>query len=262
MNGLQTTTTIYNYFYGKNVASKDKKRSILVRIIVTEDSETRDRIIKATNFQTYIPVASLRATDCIQRDIEDYFLRHEWFYDRRKNFYKNTGKPSEKIISIPYLAQAVMSVILGEPDNARARPSSLIKRDDEYTRVFSESLSLGGYLACARMMKKIDTFIRASSFEYSMQQKSNLKFHLAMLVTVKLIGKTSYKPVEVVSMLETKLSSLQEDILNQALSEIIGLVYKYANSQERLIDIDRIAKSKEFVNYLLVNVSLSHMKLE
>jgi hypothetical protein len=138
VNGLQTTTEIYNYFNEIN-GEKDDNRSILVRIIVTDKSEARDRIIKATNFQNPIPSASLKATEQFQRDLEVYFLQNGWFYDRRKNYYKNLGKPSKKIISIPYLAQAVMAIILREPDNARARPSSLLKTEENYKRVFDES---------------------------------------------------------------------------------------------------------------------------
>jgi len=81
------------------------ERSILVRVIVTEDAESRDRIIRATNSQTDIPSASLRATDKIHRDIEDFFATRGLFYDRRKNFYKNQGKPVRKIVSIGFLAQ-------------------------------------------------------------------------------------------------------------------------------------------------------------
>src|SRR5690606_13640517 len=42
------------------------------------------------------------------------------FYDRRKNHYKNSGKPIRRIVSIPFMAQAVMSCALGDPANARA----------------------------------------------------------------------------------------------------------------------------------------------
>lgn len=91
VNGLQTTTIIYNYLRRKEPEEKDRKRSILVRIIVIDNSEMQDRIIKATNFQTAIPIASLRATDSIHRDIEDYFSSQGWFYDRRKNYHKNQG---------------------------------------------------------------------------------------------------------------------------------------------------------------------------
>ena len=50
----------------------EEKRNILIRVIVPETEETRDKIIRATNSQTAIPKSSLRATDSIHRQIEDY----------------------------------------------------------------------------------------------------------------------------------------------------------------------------------------------
>jgi hypothetical protein len=251
VNGLQTTTIIYNYFTEKNVEENDE-RSILIRIIVTDDAETRDRIIKATNFQTAIPIASLKATDRIQRNIEDYFLQHDWFYDRRKNFYKNIGKPVDRIISIPYLAQTVMAIILREPDNARARPSSLIKRDSDYVRVFSESTNPAIYLFCAKTMKRIDNFLRNESVEYPAQDKKDLKFHLAMLSTIKLLGKNEYEATDVTSLSEDDFSW---DLLTESLDEIIDLVREFAD--ETYGTIGRIAKSRDFVNYMIKNIDLS-----
>ena len=153
VNGLQTTTTIYNYLSKNKSKWRNENRAVLIRIIVTQDPESRDRIIKATNNQIAIPTASLRALDRIQRDIEDYLLQFGWYYDRRKNYYKNLGKPLERIISIPYLAQSVMSIVLKEPDNARARPSSLIKHDNDYKRVFNENSGLDVYLVCIEILK-------------------------------------------------------------------------------------------------------------
>jgi hypothetical protein len=89
VNGLQTTNTIYNYLKDKDLTViKQENRATLIKIVVTNDTEDRDRVIKATNFQTAIPVASLKATERIQADIENYFLSNDWFYDRRKNYYK------------------------------------------------------------------------------------------------------------------------------------------------------------------------------
>lgn len=100
VNGLQTTNTIYSYLKNKkNVDKKVDFRAILIRIVVTNDTEARDRIIKATNFQTPIPVASLKATEPIQTDIENYFLSKDWFYDRRKNYYKNMGSLLIKLLA-------------------------------------------------------------------------------------------------------------------------------------------------------------------
>ncbi|KAB8335643.1 AIPR family protein [Scytonema tolypothrichoides VB-61278] len=162
VNGLQTTNTIYHYIKNKKYDSNTSKeeRAILIKIVVTNDPETRDRVIKATNFQTPIPPASLKATDPIQLDIENFFLNHEWFYDRRKNYYKNTGKQIDRIISIPYLAQSVIAIVFHEPDIARSRPSSIVKKNNDYKRVFSQKISLELYLFCATTMKKLESFIR------------------------------------------------------------------------------------------------------
>ncbi len=251
VNGLQTTTIIYNYFKEKNVEENDE-RSILIRIIVTDDAETRDRIIKATNFQTAIPIASLKATDRIQRNIEDYFLQHDWFYDRRKNFYKNIGKPVDRIIGIPYLAQTVMAIILREPDNARARPSSLIKRDSDYDRVFSESTNPAIYLFCAKTMKRIDNFLRNESTEYIAQEIKDLKFHLAMLSTIKLLGKKEYEATDVTSLSEDDFS---KDILTESWHETFELAIEFADKTEWTFG--RIAKTRDFVNYMIKNIDLS-----
>lgn len=113
VNGLQTSTEIFNYCKKCNTESDNKK--ILVRIIVPTEEESRDRIIKATNSQTAVQPASLRATDKIHRDIEEYFRPKGLFYDRRKNFYKNEGKSRDKIVGIPHLAQAVMAILLQDP---------------------------------------------------------------------------------------------------------------------------------------------------
>lgn len=51
INGLETTTCIYNYMNPKvesnNVGEKDKERSILVKILNNDDETARDKIIKA-----------------------------------------------------------------------------------------------------------------------------------------------------------------------------------------------------------------------
>jgi len=163
VNGLQTTNTIYNYLNTKKDGDiRTENRAILIKIIVTNNTEDRDRIIKATNFQTPIPVASLKATEPIQSDIENYFLSKDWFYDRRKNYYKNMGKPVDKIVSILYLAQAVMAILLKEPDIARSRPSSIIKKDNDYKRIFKQSINMEMYLFCAKTTKKIESFISST----------------------------------------------------------------------------------------------------
>jgi hypothetical protein len=266
VNGLQTTNTIYNYLKDKNLTdSKQEDRAVLIKIVVTTDTEDRDRVIKATNFQTAIPVASLKATERIQADIENYFLSKDWFYDRRKNYYKNMGKPSNKIVSILYLAQAVMAIVLIEPDVARARPSSIIKKDNDYKRVFKSSFKMDMYLFCAKMMKQVDLFISNTIANQGKKKDEKqwfhtstlryISFHLAMLIVVKLLGKNDYKLKDVENLIEVDLNSNSE-IMNQTLFELIELTNVYVGSRPS-VSISTLSKQKEFVKYLLDNVNCS-----
>jgi hypothetical protein len=249
VNGLQTTQAIYDYVKeSPQVEERDRNRSILIRIIVIDNAEARDRIIKATNFQTPIPAASLRATDRFQRDIEDYFLHHGLFYDRRKNYYKNIGKPADKIISIPYLAQSVMAILLREPDNARARPTSLIKRQSDYERVFSESTTLDVYFKCAKIMKRLDSFLRGDFPVYSEQEKNNLKFHIAMVAVIFLLG-NSYAAKAIESL---KDSDIDETIFNEALATTVHLAQQFSSNLDWTVE--RTSKSRDFVRYTLENI--------
>lgn len=158
VNGLQTSTEIFNYFSEKDEVADD--RMILVRMILEDDESARDRIIKATNSQSNIPAASLRGSDSIHRLIEQYFKSHNYYYDRKKNKYKNQGKPSDRIFSISFLAQAVMSALLDRPDTARARPSTLLRSDDDYSRVFSEIRSPEVYLNAALLARRIGELLK------------------------------------------------------------------------------------------------------
>ena len=179
VNGLQTSNEVYNYFKNPDVAIGDE-RKILARVMVPTEDESRDRIIKATNSQTVVPPSSLRATQRIHRDIEEYLRQQGLFYDRRKNHYKNEGKPRDKIVGIPYLAQAVMAIVLRRPDQARARPSSLLKNDRDYNRVFNSSYPIELYYVCAEAMRRVESHLKSPSLHVATEDRSNLRFYVAM----------------------------------------------------------------------------------
>lgn len=188
VNGLQTSTEVYRYFSDAN--TEGDERNLLVRVIVPTRAESRDRIIKATNSQTYIPPASLRATDKIHRDIEEYLRPFGMYYDRRKNQHKNEGKPLDRIISIPLMAQSVMSILLQRPDDARARPSSLLKKDEDYAKVFSPDLPIDVYRVCAAIVKRVDTLLRTDD-NLDARERNNLRFYVAMHLAAVATGRRS-----------------------------------------------------------------------
>lgn len=189
VNGLQTSHEIYQHFSQLDDYTGDE-RAVLVRVICEEDEDARDRIIRATNSQTSIPPASLRSSDDIHRNIEDFLKANNFYYDRKKNYYKNQGMPVSKIISIPYMAQAMMAITLLKPDSARARPSTLINSDTEYRKIFSLDLPIDIYLKTVQIMKAVENFLKPENCGQELERKTitNIKYYVAMIVSIKYVG--------------------------------------------------------------------------
>jgi hypothetical protein len=193
VNGLQTSHEVYEALRQGSPAETGV-RMLLVRIIVTDDPAVRDQVIRATNRQTSVQDSSLRATDEVQRNIENYLLTKNWYYDRRKNFYKNEGKDPSRIVSISTLGAAMTAMGLFRPDLARGKPSSLLKSNEDYLKVFNSSIELDIYYWVAKTQRTVDAFLASEGAEATIQQRSNLKYHLSMLVTEHLHGAPVRQP--------------------------------------------------------------------
>ena len=124
VNGLQSSRAIFEHF-SNTVVSEADRRSILVRLIETDDEITRDRVIRATNSQNKMEAASLRSTDPIHHEIEELMKQFSLYYDRRKGHYKDKGHPAQHIVSVMELTKAVIAIVVQRPDDARGRAGQL-----------------------------------------------------------------------------------------------------------------------------------------
>lgn len=181
VNGLQTSNEIFLHFSANPELLEQEKRNILLRIIVPKDESSRDRIILATNSQTTIPAVALRSTDPIHRQIEMYFKSRGLYYDRRKNYYKNQGKKANEIVSIAFLGQCLMSLFLGKPNYARARPSTLLSNDTYYKQLYVDNTDLEIFYRSAKLGKKVERYIKSSG-DYDQAAKSDILFYVVYAV--------------------------------------------------------------------------------
>ncbi len=246
VNGMQTSHGVYSAVrrVGED-SSQMENRSVLVRVIKTQDEEVRDKIIRATNSQTKVPDASLHATEKIHRQIEAHFLSKGWYYDRRKNFYKNAGKPADRIISISALGQAVMAIGLGRPNDARARPSTLLNNPSDYKVIFTERVALETYLWIASTQKIIDSRLLQDSDAFL---RSNLRFHVSSYMVTKAFGSRIYNPGQLRDFAQTPLR-IEESETFQAMQRIEQLAFDLAEDEEWTLD--RVAKSKNLADIVL-----------
>ena len=153
VNGLQTTQTLHNY-----IASGGALNSgcVLVKVIVSEDTAVRDQIIRATNNQSSVELASLSATDKIQRDIEAILEQHNWFYERRKNYYKNEGKPKDRFVDPLLLSVSVVALARRSPQLAGRLKTRFMRNPVSRDAVFSDQLPILLWPKLAAVMKLVD----------------------------------------------------------------------------------------------------------
>jgi hypothetical protein len=185
VNGLQTSRCIYNYLSAKK-ETVNEQRNVLVRIIQTQRVESPDHIIKATNSQTQVPPFRLHMTEQIHRQIETLLRTYNLFYDRRKNFYKNEGRPIAKIVQPLTLAQTIISIVLQQPDDARGRPNSVLEKS--YEKIFSTQYSLQLFSVCALLIRKVNSFLLSPELGITRTERGDLRWYLAMQYSRVLTG--------------------------------------------------------------------------
>ncbi len=240
VNGLQTSFSIFQYF------SEDGSdtRSVLVKVIITKDKEIVDSIIASTNYQNSVAPGLLRATEDIQRDIESYFLNKGYFYDRRKNYYRNRGKQINRIFGIQAAAQAIKSIIGGEPNVARSNPSGLLKSDSLYNTIFNKGDNFQGYLNCCIIASWIHAFVLRTTSTPLGTGLRNFKLHLSWIVSLLLVKSLSCD-CDKIANLDLEQSDVNS-LAEIALKVLLDAIEHYKSSQSNM-DVVNMAKSKEFV---------------
>jgi len=245
VNGLQTSSEIHRFFSNNIDKVKDEKRDVLIRVIVPKSEETRDRIIRATNSQTPIPKASLRATDQVHRQIEDYLKQRGLYYDRRKNYYKNEGKKPKEIISIPFISQCLMSTLMQKPDFARARPSTLLEDDDSYSKLFHKNNELNTYYLVAYWGRHVEEAIKKLK-KFTATEINDIKFYILYTASC-LMSNSLYPGNAKISALIT--DSLTDDIFKYSLTTTYDLYRELGGT-------DKVAKGSKLIEALKAKLRL------
>lgn len=193
VNGLQSSESIYRYFC--NDGSDNNNRSVLVKVIVSRDNAIRDEIIRATNNQTIVELASLHATDKIQRDIEEILKTNEFYYERRTNFYKNQGVPIDKILTPLYAASGYVNLVLKAPEQASNIKAKFMRNINSYNKVFSANADLAVWPIIVHILKHTDKYLETKRPNANSISEHFLKYRrqfLSFLTVSRLFGNFNF----------------------------------------------------------------------
>jgi hypothetical protein len=161
VNGLQTTESLYRH-YSVNPSMPGDERTLLVKVIVSQDESVRDQVIRATNNQSLVEPAALHATDPIQRSIEEILIRHDWYYERRTNYFRNEGRPDVRIISPLVIATGSVALLLKNPVKSSKLKQKHLRTAEAYQAVFSETFPINAWPVVAALIRAAETAINHS----------------------------------------------------------------------------------------------------
>jgi len=171
--------------------------------------------------------ASLRMTDQIHRDLEQFFKGEGLFYDRRKGFYKDQGQPIKRIVSVNSVAQAAISIILQRPDDARARPGDYFKQQDRYDSLFANPrISLQNYLTCVRIVRHVADYLRRRGVDKG--EAKNLTYYVAAIAVREFIGTRLLAPERL-----PRTDQMKDEAMGAALTNVRSFYQKLIKNQDR-----------------------------
>ena len=247
VNGLQTSYTIFNYFKENIDKLENEDRNILLKIVNTDSINISDMIISSTNRQNAVKPAQLKATDPIQKDIEQLLLKNGIYYERRKNYYKNRGIDKHKIVTLENLAQYLESIYYGNCSGARNNPTTLLKSEKIYNKLFNNSINPNIYtktsevalktLECLRKIKKNNDDIFNKNHSVSLDI---FKFYIMRMIVLCLCDNNISE-----NYLEIDLEKIDYDLTLNIINKLESIVSDIKDGNDNIINI---SKSKELDN--------------
>ena len=212
VNGCQTSHVLYN-----NMGTISDGLQIPIKLIETEDEETVNRIIKATNRQTEVSNEQLIALNEFHRRLEAFYGtfsgNNRLYYERRSKQYSyGTDIEKVRIVSIGTQIKSAASMFYDKPHLASRYYGRLLSTT---AGMFDDNHQLLPYYTCAFTLYRLEYLFRNKSLP---SQYRKFKYYILMML------KYSIAEEKIPEMNANKMNKLCECIL------------KIANDNARLIE--------------------------
>jgi hypothetical protein len=183
VNGCQTSHVLFN-----NASNLKKPVHIPVKLIVSQDSGVKNKIIKATNRQTPVKTEELTALTDFQKALEDYYAAitgdGQLFYERRSQQYRSANSIEKiRIVSIPNQIRSFASMYLGLPHQASRYYGTLLKGIE--AKIFVPGQPAVAYYAAALALYRFEALIRKKIIAYKYRP---FKYHLIAIARMQIAG--------------------------------------------------------------------------
>ena len=243
VNGCQTSHVLFN---NRNAITEGLQ--IPIKLIETEDDETVNQIIKATNRQTQVSDEQLIALNEFHRKLEAFYATfpgtNRLYYERRSKQYSYVRDIEKvRIVSIAMQIKSVASMFYDKPHLASRYYGKLLSSIDG---IFGDDHQLLPYYTSAYTLYRLDYLFRNKTLP---SQYRKFKYYILMMLKY---GLTDEKIPE---MNARKMNKLCESILqvannNAKLAEEVNKVTPFIDKYVEDITSNESTKSASLVENL------------
>lgn len=184
VNGCQTSHVLH-HMKGELVS----EIQVPVKLIVTDDEDTINDIIKATNNQTEVKNEAFEILKPFHKKLEEFYLSFDkdpnkrLYYERRSRQYFGVKAKSEKIIGLSTQIASYIAMFLNEPQSTQRYFGELL--NSYSNRLFQDNHSLYPYYTSGLALNVIEELFRENKLKGSSKR---YKYHLLLMFRIQTAG--------------------------------------------------------------------------
>ncbi len=186
VNGCQTSHVLFI-----NKKAVTEKVFLPVKLIVTEDLDITNMVIKATNRQTEVKIEAFESLLPFHKKLEEFYetfrTEDRLYYERRSKQYDYLQIKNNQIITIPNQTKCFLGMFLNEPHSTHRYYGELLKAYED--KIYLDSHNPYPYYLSGYAFLLLERFF----FEKKLNNRYKpFRFHL--LMALRLIAETSELP--------------------------------------------------------------------
>ncbi len=187
VNGCQTSHVLY---HNKKLLTTADDVFIPIKIIVTDNVEVTNDIIKATNWQTEVKKEAFESLSPFHKKLEEFYASFDkeknqrLYYERRSKQYENQPIKNHLIVTLTTQIKVFLSMFLNEPHSTHRYYGELLKAN-QY-RLFRDDHSFYPYYTSSYALMLLEDFFRNNEINPKYRK---FKYHMLLLFRLKTGGR-------------------------------------------------------------------------
>ena len=211
VNGCQSSHILY-----RNKEFLDENIMITAKVIEVDNLDIVNKIVEATNNQSYVSNEKFLSLTAKSKLVESYF--NSWneenepesriFFERRENQYSGKNINDTKIFDIRTVARAFASMFLEIPHTASSYPTQIFQQSGE--KLFDDKQNEIAYYCATLALYKFNRLFNSKKLPGNF---GKYRWHTLMILKYVING--NQKPPELNSKKITKYCTKIIDVLNK-----------------------------------------------